>query len=320
MLSRLVGVVARCSSVARSSSSTLGRVTGATLASLALPSTPSTTSSTSPSTTSPTSPIPPDLAHLGDPSLLSYTFLLSQSGVATVEAASTSLTHTVVALQATAASYRSSLRRLAALLDLGDGLPMALSSTEVLDLVVEVRAQVARERRQLADLVMVFGCARRVMESAGEAAWAVGADYAALQAGSRLAAAEAAVGGEVEECRVEEQHLHSAERSHIERAGAHASTSPPPPPTPPLPSPPASPPPPPEAIKVSSYAREETEVVRSEVEEAERCKEEEEVEVDTKEQEEREKEGFSSEQEEKELLREEVGGVEEEEVQCVPLR
>ena len=56
------------------------------------------------------------------------------------------------------------------------------------------------------------------------------------------------------------------------------------------------------------------------MEEAERCKEEEEVEVDTKEQEEREKEGFSSEQEEKELLREEVGGVEEEEVQCVPLR
>ena len=38
-----------------------------------------------------------------------------------------------------------------------------------------------KEVVEVMEVVIVVRCSRRVMESAGEAAWAVGADYAALQ-------------------------------------------------------------------------------------------------------------------------------------------
>merc|ERR1719348_2783485 len=76
-----------------------------------------------------------------------------------------------------------------------------------------------REKQQLAELNLLFGCCRRLLENAGETAFLVGAEFSALQAGERVAGAERAVEQALHLARLLECNLQEAERKHIERAG-----------------------------------------------------------------------------------------------------
>merc|ERR1719237_2039218 len=245
---------------------------------------------------------PLDLSQI--PQQSSHTFLLSQSSVLCIEAASRTLHHSVVALVEIASSYSAHLSELAALLELGgDGLTLAYTSSEIYDKMVELRMDLRREKQQLAELNLLFGCCRRVLEKAGE----------------RAAGAERAVEQALHLARLLERNLQEAERKHIERAGKaeearnkeksekseQESKIPIPPPT--LPPPPESQ----EEPKVSTYERLISEDVKAATEKPENDLK------DTEEDcsllaEEREGEGFREELEERELLRD-GGGMEEEE-------
>merc|ERR1719222_654332 len=123
---------------------------------------------------------PLDLSQI--PQQSSHTFLLSQSSVLCIEAASRTLHHSVVALVEIASSYSAHLSELAALLELGgDGLPLAYTSSEIYDKMVELRMDLKREKQQLAELNLLFTCCRRVLENAGETAFLVGADFSACR-------------------------------------------------------------------------------------------------------------------------------------------
>ena len=162
--------------------------------------------------------VPLDFSQI--PQQSSHSFLLSQSSVLCVEAASRTLHHSVVALQEIATSYSTHISELAALLELGgDGLPLAYTSAEIYDKMVDLKSDLKREKQQLADLNLLFGCCKRVLENAGETAFLVGAEFSALQAGERIASAERAVQQSLHTARVLEGYLQGAERKHIERAG-----------------------------------------------------------------------------------------------------
>ena len=162
--------------------------------------------------------VPLDFSQI--PQQSSHSFLLSQSSVLCVEAASRTLHHSVVALQEIATSYSTHISELAALLELGgDGLPLAYTSAEIYDKMVDLKSDLKREKQQLADLNLLFGCCKRVLENAGETAFLVGAEFSALQAGERVASAERAVQQSLHTARVLEGYLQGAERKHIERAG-----------------------------------------------------------------------------------------------------
>ena len=258
-----------------------------------------------------------------NPHQLSHSFLLSQSSVLCIEAASRTLHHSVVALQEIASSYSTHLSELAALLELGgDGLPLAYTSSEIYDKMVQLRMDLRREKQQLAELDLLFGCCRRVMENAGETAFLAGAEFSALQAGERVAGAERAVEQALHLARMLEGNLQESERKHIERAGkaedARIKEKPEkseqqtleiviPPPT--LPPPPASH----EEPKVSTYEMLISEDVKAATE-----KSEDDLKDKTTEDdgdlliEERESEGFRVELEERELLTD-GGGMKEEE-------
>lgn len=251
---------------------------------------------------------------------LSHTFLLSQSSVLCIEAASRTLHHSVVALQEIATSYSSHLSELAALLELGgDGLPLAYTSSEIYDKMVQLRMDLRREKQQLAELELLFGCCRRVMENAGETAFLAGAEFSALQAGERVAAAVRAVEQALHLARMLEGNLQESERKHIERAGkaeeARSKEKPEkqklaiaiPPPT--LPSPPASH----EEPKVSTYEMLISEDVKAATDKPEDdLKDKHTEEDDGLLIEERESEGFRVELEERELLTD-GGGMKEKE-------
>ena len=262
---------------------------------------------------------PLDLSQFAQQS--SHTFLLSQSSVLSIEAASRTLHHSVVALQEVASSYSAHLSELAALLDLGgDGLPLAYTSSEIYDKMVELRMDLRKEKKLLAELNLLFGCCRRVMENAGETAFLVGAEFSALQAGERVAGAERAVEQALHLARLLECNLQEAERKHIERAGkaeearskeksekseqkSEIAISPP------------SLPPPPESHeepKVSTYEMLIGEDMKAATEKPEDDQKDENKEEDGLLIEERESEGFRVELEERELLTD-GGGMKEEE-------
>ena len=262
---------------------------------------------------------PLDLSQI--PQQSSHTFLLSQSSVLCIEAASRTLHQSVVALVEIASSYSAHLSELAALLELGgDGLPLAYTSSEIYDKMVELRMDLRREKQQLAELNLLFGCCRRVLETAGETAFLVGAEFSALQAGERAAGAERAVEQALHLARLLECNLQEAERKHIERAGKaeearnkeksekseQESKIPIPPPT--LPPPPESQ----EEPKVSTYERLISEDMKAATEKPENDLKDTEEEDCSLLTEEREGEGFREELEERELLRD-GGGMEEEE-------
>merc|ERR1712013_667492 len=90
---------------------------------------------------------------------------------------------------------------------------------EIYDKMVDLKSDLKREKQQLADLNLLFGCCKRVLENAGETAFLVGAEFSALQAGERIASAERAVQQSLHTARVLEGYLQGAERKHIERVG-----------------------------------------------------------------------------------------------------
>merc|ERR1719458_1620728 len=262
---------------------------------------------------------PLDLSQI--PQQSSHTFLLSQSSVLCIEAASRTLHHSVVALVEIASSYSAHLSELAALLELGgDGLPLAYTSSEIYDKMVELRMDLRREKQQLAELNLLFGCCRRVLETAGETAFLVGAEFSALQAGERVAGAERAVEQALHLARLLECNLQEAERKHIERAGkaeearnkeksekSEQESK--------IPIPPSTQTPPPESQeepKVSTYERLISEDMKAATEKPENDLKDPEEEDCSLLAEEREGEGFREELEERELLRD-GGGMEEEE-------
>eukprot|EP00092_Neocalanus_flemingeri_P001710 GFUD01001825.1.p1 GENE.GFUD01001825.1~~GFUD01001825.1.p1 ORF type:complete len:322 (-),score=132.62 GFUD01001825.1:198-1163(-) len=150
----------------------------------------------------------------------SHKYLLQQSSVLNVESASVTLTQTVVALQACAQSYCSHLAQLTGLLTMSsDGLPLAYSNQELYDMVVELRGILQIEKEALLELGVLFTYVRKLLDSVAETAFLVGAEYASLQASSRLATAEAQVKEELGMADRAEQELLQVERDNVIKIG-----------------------------------------------------------------------------------------------------
>ena len=83
-----------------------------------------------------------------------------------VESASVTLTQTVVAIQTCSKSYCSHLSTLTTLLTMAhDGLPLAYTSQEIYDNVVELRGILKREKTALVELGVFFTYMRKLMDS-----------------------------------------------------------------------------------------------------------------------------------------------------------
>jgi len=134
------------------------------------------------------------LEHRQDKAQWSHKFVLQQSSVLSVESCSVTLSQTVVALQDCAQSYCQHLTRLTAIISMtGDGLPIAYTQEEIYDTVVRLRAEIKKDKEQLSELDILFCYVSKLLDSVAETSYLVGADFASLQASSRLASAQAQV-------------------------------------------------------------------------------------------------------------------------------
>jgi len=150
----------------------------------------------------------------------SHKHLLQQSSVLSMESCSVTLTQTVVAVQALAESYCANMRDLAALLSLtSDGLPIAYTMEELYDRVVQLKMQIKLDKQQLIELQTLFSYVRKMMDSVAETSFLVGAEYASLQASSRLAEAENQVKLEVDRVVRMEEELLLLEKESIVKWG-----------------------------------------------------------------------------------------------------
>jgi len=150
----------------------------------------------------------------------SHKYLLQQSSVLNVESVSVTLTQTVVALQACSRSYCSHMTQLTSLLTMScDGLPLAYTSQELYDKVVELRGITKKEKEALLELGVFFTYVRKLLDSVAETAFLVGAEYASLQASSRLASAEIQVREELGMAERAEQELLVVERENVIKVG-----------------------------------------------------------------------------------------------------
>jgi len=150
----------------------------------------------------------------------SHKFLLQQSSVLNVESASVTLTQTVVAIQTCARSYCSHLTQLTSLLTIAnDGLPLAYTSEEVYEKVVQLRAVIKKEKATLIELGVLFTYIKKLMDSVAETAFLVGADYASLQAASRLSSAELQIKQELGLADIAEQDLLLVEKENVVKVG-----------------------------------------------------------------------------------------------------
>jgi len=150
----------------------------------------------------------------------SHKYLLQQSSLLNVESASVTLTQTVVAIQDCSRSYCSHLKQMTSLLTMSsDGLPLAYSSMEIYDMVVELRGIIKMEKEALLELGTFFTYVRKLMDSVAETSFLVGADYASLQASSRLASAEEQVKAQLGLAEWAEQELLSVEKDNVLKVG-----------------------------------------------------------------------------------------------------
>jgi len=150
----------------------------------------------------------------------SHKFLLQQSSALNVESASVTLTQTVMAIQTCSRSYCMHITSLASLLTMGsDGLPLAYTNEEIYDKVVELRAVLRKEKATLIELGVLFAYIRKLMDSVAETAFLVGAEYASLQAASRLASAEMQVKEDLGMAERAEQELLVVEKENVEKVG-----------------------------------------------------------------------------------------------------
>jgi len=150
----------------------------------------------------------------------SHKFLLQQSSVLNVESASVTLTQTVVAIQTCARSYCTHLTQLTSLLAIAnDGLPIAYTSEEVYEKVVQLRAIIKKEKATLIELGVLFTYIKKLMDSVAETAFLVGAEYASLQAASRLSSAELQIKQELDMADIAERYLLLAEKENVVKVG-----------------------------------------------------------------------------------------------------
>jgi len=150
----------------------------------------------------------------------SHKYLLQQSSVLSVESASVTLTQTVVAIQTCSKSYCSHMTQLTGLLTMAsDGLPLAYTSEEMYDKVVELKGILKKEKVTLIELEVLFTYIRKLMDSVAETAFLVGAEYASLQAASRLSSAEMQVKEDLGMAQVVEQELLTVERENVVKVG-----------------------------------------------------------------------------------------------------
>ena len=89
--------------------------------------------------------------------------------VLTVEAASVTLTQTVVAIQDSAQSCCRHLTKLTALISMtGDGLPIAYTQEELYDTVVSLRSRIKKDKELLAELDLLFSFVSKLLDSVAE--------------------------------------------------------------------------------------------------------------------------------------------------------
>eukprot|EP00090_Calanus_glacialis_P003417 TRINITY_DN12530_c0_g1_i1.p1 TRINITY_DN12530_c0_g1~~TRINITY_DN12530_c0_g1_i1.p1 ORF type:complete len:215 (+),score=95.73 TRINITY_DN12530_c0_g1_i1:280-924(+) len=100
-----------------------------------------------------------------------------------------------------------------------DGLPLAYTSQEIYDNVVELRGILKREKTALVELGVFFTYMRKLMDSVAETAFLAGAEYASLQAAARLASAELQVKEELGMAERAEQELLVVERENVVKVG-----------------------------------------------------------------------------------------------------
>jgi len=150
----------------------------------------------------------------------SHKFLLQQSSVLNVESASVTLTQTVVAIQTCSRSYCTHLTQLTSLLTIAsDGLPIAYTNEEVYEKVVQLRAIIKKEKATLLELGVLFSYIKKLMDSVAETAFLVGAEYASLQAASRLCSAELQIKQELSTAERAEQDLLAVEKENVLKVG-----------------------------------------------------------------------------------------------------
>jgi len=150
----------------------------------------------------------------------SHKFLLQQSSTLNVESVSVTLTQTVIALQTCSKSYCSHLNEMVMLLTLNeDGLPTAYTNQEVYERLSELRSTVKTEKSTLIELELLFTYVKRLLDAAAETAFLVGAEYASLQASSRLNNAELQVKDELKVVESNELELLKVEKANIIKVG-----------------------------------------------------------------------------------------------------
>ena len=74
-----------------------------------------------------------------------------------------------------------------------DGLPIAYTQEELYDKVIFLKTQIKQDKGQLVELETLFSYVRKMMDSVAETAFLVGAEFASLEASTRLATAESQV-------------------------------------------------------------------------------------------------------------------------------
>merc|ERR1712142_636515 len=116
--------------------------------------------------------------------------------------------------------YCQHLSELTRLLSLtGDGLPIAYTSQEIYDRVVALRSMIKEEKNSLIELTVLYSYVRKLMNSVAETAFLVGAEYASIQASSRLASAERKIEEDLARSTICEKDLLAAEKENVLKVG-----------------------------------------------------------------------------------------------------
>lgn len=151
---------------------------------------------------------------------LSHAFLIKQSSILSVDAASRLLLHTLTALQDLNRAYCLHMQELTTIYEMSaGGLPLALTSQDLYEAMLRLRLKVKTERQQLSDLRLLWEYARKLMEASAETSFLAGAEYCSVEASERLASAQRHVDQELGAAAQLEAALRHGEQAHIAQGG-----------------------------------------------------------------------------------------------------
>lgn len=154
----------------------------------------------------------------------SHKFMMKQASVLMVEAACRNLHHCVVAIQDLTNTYIRHLKELTGIFDMTvDKLPVAYTNQEIYDKLVDLRCKIKKERESLTELRILFNYVKKLMDSAAETSFLVGAEFSSILASERLSTGEKVVGQVMLEVERAEWELKKAEAAHIQRVGKMAT-------------------------------------------------------------------------------------------------